>query len=210
MVRKKDFLLVLVIGAAVGLLIQPIIVNLVAEPAFVLRVSVFLGLVAFAPFALAVASWLGKIWAVLYQFAKFGAVGTLNSFIDLGFLNLLIYLSGIAAGWPFSVFKAISFLIATTNSYFWNKYWTFGSTNRSTAGEVTKFYTIAVVGSFVNVSVASFVVNGLSRPEIITPNLWANIGALAGIFSALFWNFLGYKFLVFKPPVVKEEFSKIK
>jgi len=196
--NKKDLLLVTIIGGAVGILVQPMIQNLVASPTIFIRVGAFFGFLIFAPFALIVAYFLSKIFSVLYQFAKFGAVGTLNSFIDFGVLNLLIFLFGIESGLWFSIFKAISFLCATTNSYFWNRYWTFESSNKPKVSEAAKFYTIAIIGAFLNISVASFIFSGVSRPEFISVNLWANVAALGGILSAFIWNFLGYKFIVFK------------
>ncbi len=194
---KKDFILVTIIGAAVGLLIQPIIVNLITNPSFKLRLVIFFGFLVLAPAALFVAYLLGKIWATIYQFAKFAAVGALNTFIDFGVLNLEIIFSGIAGGAMYSFFKGISFLAATTNSFFWNKYWTFGSRTAANPKETSKFYAVAIVGWIVNVSLASFVVNAMSRPVSISPNLWANIGALTGVAGSFLWDFLGYKFLVF-------------
>jgi len=196
--NKKDLLLVTIIGGAVGILVQPMIQNLVTSPTFFIRVGAFLVFLILAPLALAVAYFLSKILPVLYQFAKFGAVGALNSFIDFGILNLLIFLFSIGSGLWFSIFKAISFLCATTNSYFWNKYWTFESSNKPKVSEAAKFYTIAIIGGFLNVSIASFIFSGINRPEYIPVNLWANVAALGGILSAFIWNFLGYKFVVFK------------
>jgi len=196
--NKKDLLLVTIIGGAVGILVQPMIQNLVTSPTFFIRVGAFLGFLILAPSALTIAYFLSKILPVLYQFAKFGAVGVLNSFIDFGILNLLIFLFSIGSGLWFSIFKAISFLCATTNSYFWNKYWTFESSNKPKVSEAAKFYTIAIIGGFLNVSVASLIFSGINRPEYIPVNLWANVAALGGILSAFIWNFLGYKFVVFK------------
>jgi putative flippase GtrA len=196
--NKKDLLLVTIIGGAVGILVQPMIQNLVTSPTFFIRIGAFLGFLILAPLALTIAYFLSKILPVLYQFAKFGAVGVLNSFIDFGILNLLIFLFSIGSGLWFSIFKAISFLCATTNSYFWNKYWTFESSNKPKVSEAAKFYTIAIIGGFLNVSVASLIFSGINRPEYIPVNLWANVAALGGILSAFIWNFLGYKFVVFK------------
>lgn len=196
--NKKDLKLVTIIGMLVGILVQPMIQNLINEPTIFLRIGAFGVFLILAPLALTIAYLIGKIIPVLYQFAKFSAVGTLNSFVDFGILNLLIWLTNINAGWWYTIFKAISFLGGTTNSYFWNRYWTFESKNKPYLNEATKFYSIAIIGAFLNISVASFIVNGIIRPDYISPNLWANIGALFGIFSALLWNFIGYKFIVFK------------
>jgi putative flippase GtrA len=48
------------------------------------------------------------------------------------------------------------------------------------------------------VAVASLVVNSIGIKFGLTPLLWANVGKIAGIAVASIWNFLGYKFVVFK------------
>jgi len=195
---KKDFLCILVIGFAVGLLAQPIIGNLVSQLSLALRFAVFFGFLVLAPLLLFIAYLIGKFIPVIYQFAKFAAVGTLNTFIDFGVLNLEIFLFSVSSGILYSVFKGISFLAATTNSFFWNKYWTFNSKTPANPKETLKFYVVAIVGWVINVSLASFVVNVLSRPISFSPNLWANVGALVGVAGSFLWDFLGYKFIVFK------------
>ncbi|MCX7589448.1 MAG: GtrA family protein [Patescibacteria group bacterium] len=203
--NKNDLKLVTIIGALVGILVQPMIQNLINEPTIFLRIGAFVVFFILAPLALIIAYLIGKIFPILYQFAKFSAVGTLNSFVDFGVLNLLIWITNINIGWWYTIFKAISFLSGTTNSYFWNRYWTFESKDKPRLNEATKFYSIAIIGGFLNISVASFIVNGITRPDYISSNLWANIGALCGIFSALLWNFIGYKFIVFKKNNVKNQ-----
>jgi putative flippase GtrA len=60
---------------------------------------------------------------------------------------------------------------------------------------------ISVIGALINVAVAALSVTYL-RPfihsEYLNSQVWVNIGALLGTAAALAWNFLGYKFLVFK------------
>lgn len=196
--NKKDFFVIAIIGALVGVLVQVVIVNIVAAPSMLFRLGVFLAMFAGAPLALFLASLAGKIVPVLYQFAKFAAVGVLNTSIDFGVLNLEILISGVPQGIAYTIFKAISFVFATTNSFFWNKYWTFNATHSVNAAETSKFYIVAIVGWVINVGVASFVVNGISHPTHISPNQWANVGALFGVAASFLWDFLGYKYLVFK------------
>ena len=99
----------------------------------------------------------------------------------------------------FATFKAISFLCATTNSFFWNKTWTFSDKGHAAAKQVGSFYGIALIGWAVNVAVATFV--KAIGPGAADPNVhfWTNIVApLAGILASFILNFVGYKYFVFK------------
>jgi len=136
---------------------------------------------------------------IIKQAMKFILVGILNTLIDLGVLNLLIWLSGIAAGPFYSVFKGISFVAAVINSYLLNKFWTFRK--KETGGvkrEFSQFFIVSVIGFGINVGVASLVVNVIGPQFGISVKLWANIGAVCATFVSMIWNFLGYKFIVFK------------
>jgi len=195
---KKDFLLVTTIGFLVGWLILLPAKNIgISLTPLWIAVSV-VGFTILAPIALFVLKLLGKMWSIFEQFGKFAAVGTLNTLIDLGILNLLILIFGVSAGLSFSAFKAVSFVFATTNSYFWNKFWTFESATKTSVKEYGHFFLLTLVGTLINVSVASFIVNGITTPAGVSPNLWANIGALLAVFVSFLWNFLSYKLVVFK------------
>jgi hypothetical protein len=78
--QKKDFRLILVVGVAVGLLIQPIILNVLPQVHLGIlgRILIFVFFAVFAPFALWIADLVSRWWKGLYQFAQFAAVGTLE------------------------------------------------------------------------------------------------------------------------------------
>ncbi len=146
-----------------------------------------------------IVSLLKEKMPAIWQLGKFMLVGSLNTFIDLGLLNFLMVLFSIASGWYFSLFKAISFSLAVTNSYFWNKFWTFRHKEKKVGvGEYSQFYLITGIGFLINVSIASLVVNVIGPQFGFSPTLWANVGAVIAVLSAFMWNFLGYKFIVFK------------
>ena len=202
---KKDLYLVSLIGFLLGWLVLLPVKNFgfAITPQLVLGAVV--GFTLLAPLALLILKFLSRFWAVLYQFGKFAAVGALNTLIDLGLLNLLILLTGISAGIYFSVFKAFSFLIAITNSYFWNKFWTFQSKQPLNVREYVRFLFFTVIGFLINVSVASFLVSVVGPLFGTTPIQWANVGALAATLVTLMWNFLAYRYVVFKGSVQKSE-----
>ena len=207
--RKVDILLSAVIGEAVAwLLFVMVRVNAPELPIpaglaqSLTSLSTALLMAAVFPVlsvvGLFVAYLIGKKIVVLYQAAKFIQVGALNTFIDLGVLNFLILISGVVGGPLFSVFKGTSFLVAVINSYFWNKHWIFTSKDVSTGKEFSQFMFVSFMGFLINVGTASVVVNVIGPQAGIAPAVWANIGALAATFVALGWNFIGYKFWVFK------------
>jgi putative flippase GtrA len=143
-----------------------------------------------------------KNFILYFQAGKFVLVGVLNTLIDLGVLNLLIFATGIASGLWYTVFKGISFIAAVINSYILNKFWTFKSAGQANKGkEFAQFLTVSIVGFGINVGVASLVVNVISQqfPSFgVSEQIWANIGAISATFCAMAWNFIGYKFIVFK------------
>lgn len=143
--------------------------------------------------------FLGRRVKFFDQFGKFTAIGFTNAAVDFGLLNLLISLTDITAGWHYSLFKAISFLVALVNSYFLNKFWAFEAGQSSGGGlEFLKFAGVAITALLINVGVATYVVNFIVPFFGFSSTVWANIGAIIGSASALIISFIGFKLLVFK------------
>ncbi len=197
--NRRDWTAIVVIGAAVGLLSQAILANVAPFPlTLAARVGMLVGFTILAPLALVVLYAIGKFVPVLYQFGKFAAVGILNTFVDVGVLNLEILIAGAPGAWGYRAMKAVSFLAATTNSFLWNKFWTFDSREPANAPETFKFYAVAVVGFLLNVGMASVVFTNVGHPASLSDKQWANVSALSGVAASFLWDFLGYKYLVFK------------
>ncbi|MHB8652035.1 MAG: GtrA family protein [Minisyncoccota bacterium] len=135
----------------------------------------------------------------MFYFAKFFMVGVLNTAIDFAVLNVLIFLFGMGAhGELYGAFKAVSFMVSATNSYFLNKYWVFEKTDASGAKEPLLFLAVSGVGLLLNVALSSLVFLALTRGYHVSIGIAVNIGALGGTLIVLAWNFIGYKFFVFK------------
>ena len=189
---KKDIIVSLVIGEICAWLMLLISQNLLANFSFWWLVPIVFPLLCAA--GMLVALFFEKRFFLLYQFAKFFLVGGLNVLVDLGVLNLLIFVSTISSGLWYSIFKGSSFLVATANSYFWNKGWTF----KSSQNKFGQFLIVSAIGFLINVLTASLVVNLIGPQLGLNSKVWANVGALTGSVVGLIWNFLGYKFIVFK------------
>lgn len=146
-----------------------------------------------------VALFVSKKMPTIFQMAKSFLVGILNTFIDLGILNLLMWVFSVSSGWAYAAFKAVSFGTSVLNSYFWNKLWTFEKKEETAkAGELAKFYGVALGGLLIHLIVSGLVVNIIKPQFGLSPQLWGNVGGVAAAVAGFLWNFFGYKLLVFK------------
>lgn len=198
--KKKDILAAFIIGEGCSLIFLLILKSL-EVPSLVTNLAKFFPIIlpVLSILGIYIASLAGKKASVLFQAAKSFLAGILNTFIDLGILTLLMETFKIFSGLFYIIFKAISFSCATINSYFWNKFWAFEKRETKEAlKETSQFYFITIGGLLINLGVSSFIVNILGPQFGISEKLWAYVGAIAAVFFGFVWNFLGYKFIVFK------------
>lgn len=155
-------------------------------------------------FALGV--WIGKILgkkiAFLPQFSRFVAIGFLNTAIDFGVLNLLSSASGVTSGLIVGGINIPGFLIAVTNSYVWNKLWVFRNTDGTTKEgffhDLPKFLAVTVLGVALNSGIVVLATTYINPIATSNASVWLNLAKAAATLLTLVWNFLGYKFVVFK------------
>jgi len=198
--KKQNIIAPLIIGEVCALIFLGVS-RFLELPEIIIQISKFFPIILplLSLFGVYIVFLLSKKYKTLFQFAKSFLTGILNSFIDLGILNLLMWLFSISAGVYYSVFKTISFFIATINSYFWNKYWAFEKKEtKSSIKEFFQFSSVAFAGFFIHIIISSIIVNIIGPQFGIPEKLWANIGAIIAIILGFGWNFFGYKFLVFK------------
>ncbi|MDD5099008.1 MAG: GtrA family protein [Candidatus Colwellbacteria bacterium] len=156
----------------------------------------------------------------LSQAAKFTAVGIINTLIDFTVLNILLAVgftaSFILFGQEFIVANIISVSVAVINSFVLNRFWAFGSTKEKTNiwNEIWKFLIITFIGMFVihqiifNVLYSStpwlmdffYSIIRVIRLDSVFSFEFVRINSAKVIatIASLVWNFVGYKFFVFK------------
>ncbi len=141
---------------------------------------------------------IGKKFLFVFQAAKFLLIGVLATLVDLSAFK---FLGVIFLGTAFTnlVFKGASFLIATFAKYWGNKFWAFEKMEKEGMGkEITQFYVVTAIGLGIDVGIFSLIVNKIG-PQFGTPlATWNTIGVLIAAIVVSVWNFLGYKFIVFK------------
>ena len=132
----------------------------------------------------------------LWQFLRFCIVGSLNTIIDFGILNLLLWLYPTTSVWKTLGYNSLAVLLASTNSFFWNKYWTFRQRNPVTSQEVYRFIVVAGGTTIMNDSLMWLL--GRTFPGIIGSNLLgANVLKLIAITGTMSISFFGMRLWVF-------------
>ena len=142
-----------------------------------------------------VAAYIGKKIAAVYQFAKFALVGVLNTAIDFGILNFLIFITGITSGLSIIPLNAVSFSTAVVNSFFWNKKLVFQA--RKDANFLT-FFVITLIGLAINSGIVYVITTYVPPTFVDSQKLWANLAKVLATGISLVWNFTGYRLIVFK------------
>ncbi len=142
-----------------------------------------------------------RVWAenIYREAAKFGVIGIIAMFIDLGIFNLLILTS---FGHRPLTAKVISVAVATTFAYFGNRYWTFRDSERtSVAREYILFFVLNGVGMMISLSVLWFSHYALGLTGWLADNISANIIGLALGTIFRFWSYRKWVFLKASEPV---------
>jgi len=196
--QKSDLGYSFAIGLVVGLFLLPILVNTdlyskLSAP--LLLVFLFAGLPIIFTIGLAFAGFISKKIPLLWQFAKFAQVGVLNTAIDFGILNLLIFATGITSGLSIIPLNAISFSTAIINSFFWNEKWVFKA--KKEANFIT-FVIVTLIGLAINSGIVYAITTFVPPTFVDSQKLWANLAKVLATGISLVWNFTGYRLIVFK------------
>ncbi len=134
-----------------------------------------------------------------HQFWRFAVVGTMGILIDFGIFNLLVWATHTTKGDGLIPINIISFAAAVTNSYIFNKNWSFG--DHAFGGHAKKFSTflaVSVTANLINTTIVRLISTNVQQMPGLSAQEWLNVAkGLATIVSGL-WNFFGYKHLVFK------------
>jgi putative flippase GtrA len=128
-----------------------------------------------------------RSWLWLKQAVKFGAVGVLNTLVDLGLYFALTRWLGLA-GLPVLA-KGISYSAGILNSFLWNRNWTFRS-QASTWKTLVIFVLVNLAGLGMNTGALQLGLNVFHLTELVS------LGLATGF--TLAWNFLLSKFVVFR------------
>ena len=197
--KKIDIILSIITGEGVALLFAWLIKNSKPE-LFSASLSLLIIFPILAVFCMWLAYLIGKKFLFVFQFAKFIIIGVFFALFDLVILNSLMAYFGITAEerTRYLVFVGTSFIITTMVKYIGDKFWAFEKKQgEKVHSELGKFFLVTLISLGLQIGVASYIFARVI-PQGIPVFVWANIGKILGIAVASIWNFLGYKFIVFK------------
>jgi|GEM_PF-481319 len=199
MSETKDYKFALMLGLIIGIFLIPLEYNtgLGTAHRFLYPASV----IGFPILAL-LGLWIGKLLFSrirgIWQFVKFALVGVSNTAINFGVLNALVAITGISKGWPIYLFESIAFVCALFNSYIWNSHWSFESKNHRTTLEFVEFFLVTFIGSQINSLIVYLIATHVHPILNISQPVWINVANIVGVLVVMFWNFFGFKMIVFR------------
>lgn len=195
--KKQDLETVVEVALIIAFFLIPTLINIgVFANQPILLVIWIVILPIMATVGMYVAQFVGKKIAILWQFAKFMLVGFSNTAIDFGVLNTLILFTGITGGLKIVPLNATSFTLAVINSFFWNKRWVFKESGKD--ANFATFFMVTLIGLGINSGIVYFLTTYVDPLGVSSRNLWVNVAKALATGVSLFWNFAGYKLIVFK------------
>ncbi len=131
----------------------------------------------------------GGLWATLWQFIKFSAVGVSNTLISLAVYWLCFY----GLHWHYQLSNLVAFVISVTNAYYWNQRFVFAKEGRRDFRAHARAYGKAFLSYgatyLVGVALLALWVEVLGVDEGIAPLLNLIITVPANYLLNRFWAF---------------------
>jgi putative flippase GtrA len=131
------------------------------------------------------------------RFSKFSMVGLLNAVVDIGVLNLFLWLQPTREPGLLFLYNGVALVLANANSYLWNTMWTFRGRSEHGLRQTTLFVFQAVL----NVAVSSGIFWAIIRPLLtdtdIPAYLAGNVAKIISVLVASTMSFFLMRYLVF-------------
>lgn len=131
------------------------------------------------------------------EMPQYALIGVLNTLVNAGTFNLLMFTTGITRGVWVPIFSIIGFAVSVLHSFVWNKLWVFKHRAVGTGLQFVWFAVILTGTALIASGTTHLIVNVIGTPPGISPILWANVAIVLVVPIAFLLNFFGVKLLVF-------------
>ena len=132
------------------------------------------------------------------RFSKFTVVGLSNAVVDLGILNLFLWLASTRDPSVLALYNGVALVLANVNSYFWNTRWTFRGRAQSNNFRQRALFTLQAI---LNICVSNGLFFVLVRPILVYTEVPAylagNVAKVISVVVASTLSFFVLRYLVF-------------
>jgi putative flippase GtrA len=131
------------------------------------------------------------------RFSKFSLVGISNAAVDIGVLNLFLWLAPTREVTLLVIYNGVALILANLNSYAWNTMWTF----RGRAKHDTRQIVLFGLQVLVNIGISNGLFWALIRPIIVYTEvptyLAGNVAKIISVIVASTISFFIMRYVVF-------------
>jgi putative flippase GtrA len=136
------------------------------------------------------------------RFIKFMFVGAMGAIVDFGVLNILTHVLDV----PVTVAGIISFSLAVTSNFIWNRYWTYPESRHfPLLPQYAQFFIINATALLIRVPILALVPGpliGMLESTGMAPAaaevLGNNLALALAVGIAMFWNFFVNRFITYR------------
>jgi putative flippase GtrA len=132
------------------------------------------------------------------RFSKFTVVGFSNAVVDIGTLNLFLWLAPTRDPSLLALYNGVALLLANANSYVWNTRWTFRSRAKRRDLRQRILYALQIL---LNISVSNGLFFVLIRPVLVYTDIPAflagNVAKIISVVVASTISFFVLRYVVF-------------
>lgn len=131
------------------------------------------------------------------RFSKFTVVGLMNAGVDIGTLNLFLWLAHTRDPSVLAIYNGVALVLANANSYLWNTRWTF----RGRASSDHRQRVLFAVQALIGMGVSNTLFWALIRPVLIYTDVPAylagNVAKIISVVVASVLSFFMMRYVVF-------------
>ena len=122
------------------------------------------------------------------QFIRFSLVGSSGVLVNLAVYTCAIYI----LSWHYLPAGTVSFMVAMTNNFILNRYWTFKSHQNGEAGaggQYFRYLLVTLFGYLVNMALLWFFIDGLHWHAVLSQLLAIMVTTLSNFLGSKLWAF---------------------
>lgn len=131
------------------------------------------------------------------RFSKFSVVGLSNAIVDIGTLNVLLWLAPTREAWLLAMYNGLALVLANVNSYLGNTLWTFRGRANFGRRQNVLFLMQAIVNIAVSNGLFYLLVRFLLVYDVVPGWIAGNTAKVISIAVASVISFFLMRYLVF-------------